>query len=266
MRRRYVVLAVVVCLGMTSLAAAAGLWNFNANFSAAANPNGAWSYGMIEENLTEPNQVVVLPYSMTLFTASLAMEETPANWWTMPDASYSVPCVYHNYTLAGGIYTLPQGMTALHPGPIPGGTTKDINYVAVARWTAPADGATITIEGTFFAGNTGATSNLVILNGGSETGSILINDHNTTTDTPISLELSGITAGDTIDFIVGMANNFPNNTTPLEVIIADNPTCQDIGIYMDTDFNQDCYVNLEDFAVLAQNWLKCTDPQNPVCE
>jgi hypothetical protein len=31
------------------------------------------------------------------------------------------------------------------------------------------------------------------------------------------------------------------------------------------DFNHDCCVNFADFAIFAQNWLTCNDPQNPVC-
>ncbi len=32
------------------------------------------------------------------------------------------------------------------------------------------------------------------------------------------------------------------------------------------DFNKDCYVDLEDFARFAQEWLRCIDPANPVCD
>jgi hypothetical protein len=37
------------------------------------------------------------------------------------------------------------------------------------------------------------------------------------------------------------------------------------GVYIDGDLNKDCYVNLEDFAMLMQDWLKCSDPQNAEC-
>lgn len=42
-------------------------------------------------------------------------------------------------------------------------------------------------------------------------------------------------------------------------------SCQDIGDYYPADLNRDCYINLEDFAILAENWLKCNDPQRPEC-
>jgi hypothetical protein len=42
--------------------------------------------------------------------------------------------------------------------------------------------------------------------------------------------------------------------------------CGDPGTqYKAADINQDCYVNLKDVAVLGQEWLKCTDPNNAAC-
>jgi hypothetical protein len=43
------------------------------------------------------------------------------------------------------------------------------------------------------------------------------------------------------------------------------PTCRDLTEYLPTDFNHDCYINLEDFAFIVNNWLKCNDPENPQC-
>jgi len=39
------------------------------------------------------------------------------------------------------------------------------------------------------------------------------------------------------------------------------PKCGDWG-YSSSDFNQDCYVNFQDFAVFAMNWMKCTLPDD----
>ncbi len=42
--------------------------------------------------------------------------------------------------------------------------------------------------------------------------------------------------------------------------------CGDPGTpYQTADINKDCYVNLKDLAVLGQEWLKCTDPNNAAC-
>jgi hypothetical protein len=43
-------------------------------------------------------------------------------------------------------------------------------------------------------------------------------------------------------------------------------SCGDDGTeYLPADFNEDCYVNLEDIVYFAQLWLECTDPQNQDC-
>lgn len=41
--------------------------------------------------------------------------------------------------------------------------------------------------------------------------------------------------------------------------------CGDIGTILLADLNYDCYVNLEDLALLANQWLECTDPENVDC-
>jgi hypothetical protein len=43
------------------------------------------------------------------------------------------------------------------------------------------------------------------------------------------------------------------------------PKCEDIGVYFPSDLNKDCYINLEDFALIANDWLKCNDPQKSEC-
>ena len=41
-------------------------------------------------------------------------------------------------------------------------------------------------------------------------------------------------------------------------------SCADLSTFLPIDLNEDCYVNLEDFAEFAKDWLKCNDPANPV--
>ncbi|MBI9019077.1 MAG: LamG domain-containing protein [Phycisphaerae bacterium] len=53
------------------------------------------------------------------------------------------------------------------------------------------------------------------------------------------------------------------------VITVTDPTCQDVidaGLLMAGDINEDCYVNLEDFALMAADWLRCNNPQDSTCE
>jgi len=46
-------------------------------------------------------------------------------------------------------------------------------------------------------------------------------------------------------------------------------TCQDLiddGYRVPSDFNNNCYVNLEDLAVFVADWIRCNDPANEACE
>ncbi|MCD4831422.1 MAG: hypothetical protein K8R02_06390 [Anaerohalosphaeraceae bacterium] len=49
------------------------------------------------------------------------------------------------------------------------------------------------------------------------------------------------------------------NTTPSQ--------CGDAGtIYITSDLSEDCYVDFEDYSKFAEDWLKCTDPNNSDCD
>ena len=39
----------------------------------------------------------------------------------------------------------------------------------------------------------------------------------------------------------------------------------DCIIYNQTDLNKDCYVDFEDFGIIAEEWMTCTDPNNLKC-
>ncbi|MFI4912913.1 MAG: sugar-binding protein [Sedimentisphaeraceae bacterium JB056] len=86
--------------------------------------------------------------------------------------------------------------------------------------------------------------------------------------TPVAAQMHGIgfivvdydggSSADTLlyDFNGGITVITNWNTARL---IAENG-CGENGVYP-ADFNNDCKVNLEDFAVLAENWMVCTDPE-----
>ncbi len=42
--------------------------------------------------------------------------------------------------------------------------------------------------------------------------------------------------------------------------------CGDLGTIMYYDINEDCFVTLGDFAPIAEDWLRCTDPAGEDCE
>ncbi|MBE0535974.1 MAG: LamG domain-containing protein [Phycisphaerae bacterium] len=53
------------------------------------------------------------------------------------------------------------------------------------------------------------------------------------------------------------------------VVTTTRPSCADIiaqGMSLATDLNKDCYVDLQDLAILAANWARCYDPQQSGCE
>ena len=50
----------------------------------------------------------------------------------------------------------------------------------------------------------------------------------------------------------------------VNVFVIDNDYCGNWGFYP-ADLNQDCYVNLADFQIMASQWLDCTHPANPGC-
>ncbi|MBN1125337.1 MAG: hypothetical protein JXA82_10040, partial [Sedimentisphaerales bacterium] len=48
-------------------------------------------------------------------------------------------------------------------------------------------------------------------------------------------------------------------------VVSPEPRCGDLDHpYPPGDANKDCYVNLQDLALMAQNWMTCTNP-NPPC-
>jgi len=50
----------------------------------------------------------------------------------------------------------------------------------------------------------------------------------------------------------------------LNVTVLENDFCGEWG-YLSADLNQDCYVNLDDFQLLASSWLECTNPGDLDC-
>ncbi len=60
----------------------------------------------------------------------------------------------------------------------------------------------------------------------------------------------------------GAADNIAQFSLVVEPFLL---TCEEVGEYYDNDFNEDCYINLADYAEIAGDWLKCNDPEIPTC-
>ncbi|MBN2513024.1 MAG: LamG domain-containing protein [Sedimentisphaerales bacterium] len=67
------------------------------------------------------------------------------------------------------------------------------------------------------------------------------------------------------DGVYGLEGNIFKTVT-IQVNEADCAQVKADGLLMASDINEDCRVNLDDFALIALDWLKCNDPQDPDCD
>ncbi len=59
------------------------------------------------------------------------------------------------------------------------------------------------------------------------------------------------------------------NYQELQVTFFTPENCEDVidgGFALAGDANNDCYVNMEDLAIMADEWVTCNDPENPECD
>ncbi len=80
----------------------------------------------------------------------------------------------------------------------------------------------------------------------------------------ISLDIMGTgTANPTGAFVPDGEKDVVGEFT---IVVEDGAfTCTEAGQFYPTDFDKDCYVNLEDYALFARKWLECNDPENGNC-
>ena len=116
---------VVMCLTLAACIMPAGAtsWDLAGDWGLASNPNGVWTYGMLDAGGTW----TIFPKNILFDVGGTGM---PA-WGG--DYPWSVPCVAMSIG-AGGPFDLPAGHVFAHT-PAPGGT-GDGGYVA-AMWDAP---------------------------------------------------------------------------------------------------------------------------------
>ncbi len=53
------------------------------------------------------------------------------------------------------------------------------------------------------------------------------------------------------------------------VVTVTSPSCAEViaqGMSLATDLNRDCHVDLQDFAMMAADWVRCYNPQEAGCE
>jgi hypothetical protein len=246
-------------------------WDFHEDLRfTKGNPTYFWAYGTASVPVIyEPNDPGDPPARWwdadALDTTTLVLYDEAYN-----NPSYSIPLWHYDTLLTErcpqifkntspvSVYSCPAGKSAL----IPASEPANIEDVSVARWIAPRAGKYLA-KGTFFAGGSGKNDYFIIQNGTTQLFQQLDSGSNGTFKLLLTLAQY-----DTIDFVVGAGLDGSTRTsdaTPLDVSITENPTCQDVGEYHELDFNEDCYINLADFAVFAQDWLWCNDPTDPEC-
>src|SRR5262245_42392511 len=163
-----------------------------ADFSAADNPTGAWSYGWSS----------TLGSAFNLFQLPLRGVDGFDLWTTNLDSPWAN--VIHNGTdmpLYGK-----EGTALYQPGQL-GAHPSNRGEYALVRWTAPASGdisIASTFSGTDFVGPT--TTDVHVLHNGISLFDAVVNGFGPGSGRPFT-GTSRVIAGDTIDFAVGYGPN-----------------------------------------------------------
>jgi hypothetical protein len=164
-------------------------WDLQSDFSVlGSNPNGAWSYG--NKGPVDPTG------SLDLYT-EVGNDGIYAFW--RRNLLLNTPWVAKNVSGSTQNAILP-GEISLHPGP--GG------QLTTARWTAPSSG-TFSVTGLFGVGDIGNVDVYVYQN--ATPLFVVLSTLNTES---FSL-MPNVSAGDTIDFMVGSAGDFLFDSTPV---------------------------------------------------
>jgi hypothetical protein len=243
--------------------------NIGTYSNPTGNPSGQWSYGYGTLLADEDDYSVPDTSALVLFNKVADLSDCAAadvnqsvKKWHGSAISYPPAVIKHTYELDGHMYWadpndwqgIHRGQVGLVPGPF------GSNYPVVARWTSPIAGF-IQVSGSFGQCIWGQESGRWIkLNSTVKYSQPSMNAEESFDFT------ATVAVGDKIDFIATQGLGQYNDATALVAQIV-MPVCSGLsqGAYLLSDLNHDCYVTFADFAIFAQNWLTCNDPQNPAC-
>lgn len=251
-------------------------WDLNTDKSITDNdPNGIWTYGYGVGDPNNPDPNAIPTYE------GLMVKLAEGVWIMSPtdELPYGVFAPHIWFELMG----VPDGWHGVKPGWKNFGPAADdpnAQATGLFRWTAPAAFATpsvISIAVSIYPPDPVSSGEVYIVKsvaGDPTQRTVLLHQKNVTLAAPVAFTGStNVTAGDTIDFMVGPYERPDPINDPLyqsdwyaaSVTIYDYlpAVCQ---TQLPMDFNWDCYVNLEDFALFAQSWLDCNDQSNPSCD
>jgi hypothetical protein len=196
-----VILITSIALVMTASAKANITYDANIDFGST-NPNGVWSYGYA----SQPDLgSAFIPFDIYVTTLDIL------EWHTT--SIENIPSIWKNIS-EGLIVNVPPNTLALHPGPHTYSLEDPYDLHAILRFTAPITGVYETAI-QFFAGDTGDTDALILLN--NDISNPLF--YAPTTDiNPQFIDTLTLSAGDTIDIVVGPKGFAWNDSTPIDAV------------------------------------------------
>ena len=173
-----------------TLQSAGSKWSVREDFSTTENPAGPWSYGWTSR----------AGGKLMLYQNKFHNDEG-AHGWRMGDW---IPGVWINEA-DHEMYGVQPRQVSMHPGAR--------GEEAIARWEAPKT-CTITVKGTFGAGDTGAVDVRVRHN-----GAVLFESLDARKDEPFSLEMI-VKSGDVVEFAISAGRDgISNDNTPLDATV-----------------------------------------------
>jgi hypothetical protein len=194
-----------VLLALSALPAFATSWNLQSDFSTTSNPNGAWEFGWMQDGTGQWHRYNQLD-SFTEWPTSLVWHDT-----SIPSDNYT-PVVWKN-TGAVAKDGVAPGEISLHPGE----RVEEHQKFSVVRWTSPLTG-TVAVNATFGEGGTGDYGVMAYF---------VYADGISLWEIPLTFASESfnsnlyVTAGETIDFMVGLGYSAGN--TPLDLTITAVP-------------------------------------------
>jgi len=258
--RKVLMLMAILAVSISSMVSA-DIWVLNTDMDASVNDNGIWSYGYAVGDPNDPN---VVPTYKGLMVDSGTEVGANILWWKELEGALPHIWVGPEVGVPAGVHGMKGGYTTTGPA---------VEVPAVIRWTAPASlviPTVLNMDVSLYLTQGGLEDVYIVKSEGGDPNQrtilleeIGVSPPNSSHPLTYSTSTLSVIAGDTVDVMVAAHGPDDWATTDwnaVSISIADKCTEQ-----LPMDFNWDCYVNMEDLAILAGDWLTCNDPQNPNC-
>lgn len=243
----------VFAASIHSMVSSVQAWDFAAEYSGTSNPSGVWTCGMLDW-ATGPAFIV---YANNHTLAVPGTGEVVQFWtWSTPGDRDAYGAVNHNtsdHALASWGFRWKAGGINIQNGVTP-------DYYSTVAFTAPEAGDYVFAAAFESMTDGRGTQVWVTLPDFSAPWNAVLDAYGGVNVSATYSNTLTLNAGDTVYF-----SNSPGNTmVDLRLtVVKDGMNCS--GDYIAGDLNRDCYVNLEDFALLSRDWLQCNDPAYEIC-